>query len=274
MPEITIETHQTGPTDPAADQQGSGEQGQQQQENQGGSGGEIPAKFQNEDGSVNTEALLQSYRELERAQSADNGSGSEEGSQGQSQGQGEGSSEEGGSESGEGGEENSTFQPFFDEFSEKGELTEESLGKLKEMGVTKEMVDQFIAGAQASANEINDTVVAEVGTREDFDAMAAWAKEATDPKVKETVETFNKAMREGEATTARLAAQALNAAHRKATGKQPARRVSGEAQSAAPQGFQSHAQMMEAIASEKYAKDPAFRADVEKRIAASDRSKW
>ena len=55
------------------------------------------------------------------------------------------------------------LNPFFDEYSEKGELTQDSYNKLNGMGLSKDVVDNYISGMKAQTDLQVTRIQNEVG---------------------------------------------------------------------------------------------------------------
>mgnify|MGYP000235536959 FL=1 len=223
----------------------------------------VPEKFWNaETKSVNTEALLASYSELEKERS--------KGAQKPAETPTETPAEETPSEETPSAEEAGEFGKYFTEYAEKGEVSAESREELAKLGISGEMVDAYIKGATADATAAvtssNEAILAEVGGKEKFDAISEWAKTNADP---ETLKLFNEAAAAGEATKAKLAIAAINAAYVKANGTTASKRVTGEQVPASGAGYDSHAQYMADMNNPQYKSDPAFREKVAARLAVT-----
>lgn len=157
--------------------------------------------------------------------------------------------------------------PFEAEYAEKGALTDESYKTLEAKGISREMVDNYIAGRIATAAQYETTVLAEsgVGSREKYDAMTAWAK--VNLKSDELA-AFNKAV-VGTKDEAVLAVSGIYARFAAAVGSDPSLLQGGTGQAAAGV-FRSVAEHKAAIRDPRYKSDPAYRAEVESKLARSD----
>lgn len=160
------------------------------------------------------------------------------------------------------------FQKFSDEFSKEGKLSEESYKELAEKHqLTKEQVDLYIRGVQATQKEYFDSVYSETGGEEGFQKLAEWAN-ANVPK--EELAAVDKALASGDKTQAALAVRALNARFQAENGKEP-NLLGGETKG--PSGvkaFKSTAEVVQAMSDPRYAKDSAYRDEVDARLAISD----
>ena len=95
------------------------------------------------------------------------------------------------------------------EWQKDGKLSEETFGALAKAGFSKDVVDQYIAGAGAKdvladkqITELKDTV----GGEEKYNELMGWA--ATLPE--EYIETFNRMVAQGDPQVAKMAVESLN----------------------------------------------------------------
>lgn len=159
------------------------------------------------------------------------------------------------------------FQKFFEEFGEKGALSKESYQELEKMGLTKDVVDTYIAGNQALVEQHNNKVLERVGGREKFDQMVSWA---ADNLSEQEINDLNKGLESGKLQEMSLAADALAFRYMKANGNPPKNRVKpGSASTGATQGFKSFDELRAAQKDPRYATDRAYRKEVEARLRVS-----
>jgi hypothetical protein len=152
------------------------------------------------------------------------------------------------------------------EYSEKGELDTKSYEALEKVGITKQYVYNYIAGQQAlaeqTATEIKDTV----GGTEAYNDMVSWAaNNMTDGER----QAYNKAVNSSDKETVKLAVNALKAQYERANGVEP-KLVEGKAAPTQEQGFKSWAQVTEAMADPRYAKDMAYQEEVKAKLENSN----
>lgn len=158
------------------------------------------------------------------------------------------------------------FNALSQEYAEKGQLGEESYKALEQSGIPKEYVDQFIAGQKAIGDQQTNTVKSMVGGEESYNEMAQWASQnMTDAEKK----AYNQAVNSPDMETVKLAVNSLQAKYQAANGTEP-NLVQGKATPVAEQGYDSWAQVTEAMADPRYAKDPAYQAAVKAKIANSE----
>ena len=151
-----------------------------------------------------------------------------------------------------------------------GGLTADSYAKLASKGVNKEAVDNYFAGVQAQIDGNNTAyetaiIAATVGTAEKYAEITGWASKSLTPV---EVKAFNDAVSSGEQARAAFAVAGLQARFMAANPAEPALLSQG-VPSGGIAGFESLAQMKEAMRDPKYAKDSAYREQVRVRLAAS-----
>jgi hypothetical protein len=159
---------------------------------------------------------------------------------------------------------NLDFTPFTQEFSDKGELSEESFSKLEAMGLPKGVVAQYIEGAKALAEQQVTSLTSEIGGREAYSQMITWASKNLKP---EQITAYNKAVSANDPQQQSLAIRGLYAQYREAAGPSLLSGKASGASAAAP--FESWAQVKQAMADKRYATDPAYRKVVTERLANS-----
>lgn len=152
------------------------------------------------------------------------------------------------------------------EYDKDGKLSDESMEKLEKAGFPKEYVEAFIAGQEALRERQTAKAFEAAGGEEQFRAMVEWAKSGMKPT---EIEAYNKAVAGSEADMLQ-AINGLKSRFEAAYGKEPAL-IGGRNSNSGAQAYESREQMVADIRNPQYAKDPAFRAKVEARIAASPR---
>jgi hypothetical protein len=212
----------------------------------------IPEKFWDaEKGEVNIEAMAKSYAELEKARSK--GESSKEGEQAAAEEAVEAA-----------GLDMAALQA---EYDTNGELTDESYEALGKVGISKEMVDQFIKGAEAQAMEIQSELLEPVGgSLEAYTEMTAWAADNLSDK---EVDDFNKVLDSGNVAAIKAAVANLNAKYTDANGSEPGRQLNGKGGNGGTSVYESTADLMKDMQNPEYERNPAFRAKVEAKLARS-----
>ena len=149
-------------------------------------------------------------------------------------------------------------------YSQNGQLSEEHYKALEKSGIPKEIVDQYIAGQEAQAEKYRDSIISKVGGQDNFNAMAEWAKVNMS---EQEIAAYNKATSSADMAVVENAVLGLAYRYQSAVGKDP-KLLGGQA--AGSSGFQSVAQLTEAMKDPRYEKDPAYRKDVQNRLANSN----
>lgn len=156
--------------------------------------------------------------------------------------------------------------PFHNEWAEKGELTPESFDKLEKMGFPKELVQQYITGFQATQQQEAQSIYKETGGEESYKAMTQWAAQNMS---QDEINAYDAIVTGGDINAARIAAKGLYAQYVAANG-QPPKLIGGQPKgTSGVQAFRSTAEVVKAMSDPRYANDPAFRKDVERRLEMS-----
>jgi hypothetical protein len=159
------------------------------------------------------------------------------------------------------------FADFSKEYSDKGQLSDDSFKKLTEMGYPREVVEAYIEGQRAIAEKSTSGLLSEIGGQENFVAMRDWAAS----NVPENELNAYNAMLEGSPEQAAIAVKGMYARYQSAQGgnfKQP-RLLSGSQTGGSLAPFRSTAELTRAMSDSKYKTDPAYRKEVEQRLSVS-----
>ena len=157
------------------------------------------------------------------------------------------------------------METLSEEFAKDGKLADGSYQSLEKAGIPKEYVDRFIAGQQAIADQQSATVKNLVGGTESYDSMSDWASNNLSETEKQA---YNTAVNSKDLEAVKLAVVGLKARYAQSTGSEPTL-VEGKASPSAEQGFASWAQVTQAMSDPRYAKDPAYQAEVKNKLANS-----
>lgn len=147
------------------------------------------------------------------------------------------------------------------EYQENGALSEDTYKALEAAGIPQNMVDSYIAGQEALTQATISNMYNIVGGEAEYTDMVQWAQ---DTLSESEVGAFNASLTNNQTTE--FAIQGLHA--RYAAEKGP-NLVRGATTNSSTSGFGSKAEMMTAMANPQYARDPAFRANVQRRVALS-----
>ena len=157
------------------------------------------------------------------------------------------------------------MESLSEEYAKDGKLADGSYKSLEKAGIPKDYVDRFIAGQQAIADQQSSTVKDMVGGTQAYDNMSEWAGQ----NLSETEKTaYNSAVNSKDLEAVKLAVVGLKARYAQSTGSEP-KLVEGKASASGEQGFQSWAQVTQAMSDPRYAKDPAYQNEVKNKLANS-----
>ena len=137
------------------------------------------------------------------------------------------------------------------EFTENGELSAESFGKLESAGFPKDLVENYIAGARALATEntamVQRAAYDNVGGVDNYAAMTEWAGASLDAN---SIQAFNDAITSADEGRISLAVSGLHAQYSASVGNEGVQ-VQGSAAPATSGGtvFETKAEMITAISS-------------------------
>lgn len=151
-----------------------------------------------------------------------------------------------------------------DYYLEKRELTADHYAELEKAGIPRSAVDQYIRGVEAEAAQARESLMAELGGEDTFNAMVGWAKANMSPA---EVQAYNDAIDEGDDYAIRSAVMGLAYRYQRAVGSDP-QLLNGN--SGGVGGYESVAQLTEAMSDARYHKDPAYRKEVEQKLARSN----
>ncbi len=149
------------------------------------------------------------------------------------------------------------------EFNTSGELSETTYKALSEAGLHRDIIDSYIAGQQALAEQVRHGVFEIVGGEGNYTAMSAWASTHL-PRAE--VDAFNTLLETGSLEQVRLAVRGLHDAWRVADGRPP-QLLMGAMTGQALEPFQSKAEIIAAMSDPRYAKDSAYRETVHQRLS-------
>jgi hypothetical protein len=152
-----------------------------------------------------------------------------------------------------------------DEWAENGSLSDDSYEKLTKAGFPRELVDDYIRLKSGEASNVVAEIKTSVGGDQAFADMVTWARTSW---TAEQLRAYNEGVNSGDPAKMRLAVQALNADYRANSTTVP-QLVSGGNGPVSTGGYRSQAEFLADIQNPKYREDPAFRKDVEARLAKS-----
>lgn len=162
------------------------------------------------------------------------------------------------------------FEKYSEEYTEKGNLTDESYEALAKRGLSKELVDNYIRGQETVNKQQVDALFQVVGGEENYGTMLKWA---TENLQQGDLDAFNDAVSSSNIGIAKLAIQGMSAQWQQAGGDAEAATsepslLQGTTKSTSVGGYGSNHEMMEDMKDPRYKNgDVHFHAHVEKRLA-------
>lgn len=157
-------------------------------------------------------------------------------------------------------------------FSNSNQLKPETVQKLKEMP-SEQLIDAYLEmqkNASIQPAQLTDAdanaILTSVGGEEAYNETLAWAADNLKP---DEVAAFDNVINSGNKDAIFFAVQSLNQRYKDAVGFE-GKRVSGKSvKGQGVKGFRSQAELARAISDPRYRTDPAYRLDIQDRLAAS-----
>ena len=156
------------------------------------------------------------------------------------------------------------FTKFSEEFSDKGELTDDSFKELETMGYPKEMVEAYIRGTQQGSDADVSAVMDVAGGTDGYKDLTEWASE----NVQEAELKLYNQMVETGTDNAKMAVEWLMSKREGAEGVEP-NLLSGKSKGSPKDEYRSTAEVVAAMKDTRYGKDTAYTKDVEEKLGRS-----
>lgn len=149
-----------------------------------------------------------------------------------------------------------------------GKLSEASKKALSDKGIPESAVAGHVEGAKAKANALVQEITSLAGNPANLAAIYEWAKANMTPA---EIAAYDATVSTGDTEAVKLAFGGLQAKYIAANGQDPAL-LGGEGSPtmAGVKPFASKAQVVAAMRDPRYKNDPAYRAEVEARVAKTD----
>ena len=166
-----------------------------------------------------------------------------------------------------------TLESASQEYEEGGELSPETLEKLSQLD-SKELVEQWVQYVNSSKDDPSpgampqedvDRIMGSVGGNDQYQQMVAWAGDALSP---EEIAAYDAVVTSGNPDAVYWAVQGLRSKYVESNGFEGTQ-VSGTRAPRPEPGFRSQAELARAISDPRYRDDPAYRMDVEQKLARS-----
>jgi hypothetical protein len=161
---------------------------------------------------------------------------------------------------------NSAVTSASEEYFETCELSEETYKSLEANGIPKEMVDMYVNGYEAVANQQQQTLMQEAGGAENYEAMSEWAATALTDQEQEV---YNNTVESGDVNAATMAIRGLYARFQ-SDGGTPVSLVQGDTSgTAGAMPFSSSKEMTIAMQDPRYGYDNKYREQVSQRLSVT-----
>ena len=148
-----------------------------------------------------------------------------------------------------------------------GKISAETYAAAEAAGMPKAVLDSYVAGQQAIAEQLVSRVHEVAGGEESYSKMLTWA---TNNWSDAEVQAFDSTMETGNEVQISLTVRGLKAAFEADQGRAPKLTHGDTGQPAATGTYKSKAEMTTDMKDPRYKTDPAFRATVAAKLAASD----
>jgi hypothetical protein len=157
------------------------------------------------------------------------------------------------------------FKKYATEYTQQGELSEASYAELAEGGMNAEVVDTWIAGQSAIANQITEKAFESVGGQEEYNALIDWAKNTLPEN---EIDAFNRAIENPNADDVLFAIKSLHARKNVEVGETPTL-LQGDTGGKSISSYKSVTQLTKAMNDPRYQNDPAYRDEVTQKLSQS-----
>lgn len=155
------------------------------------------------------------------------------------------------------------FNVLQNEFNQYGTVTEESFAELEEAGFPRPVVETWIAGQIAIADQVKNNVFNMAGGAETYNSMLSWA---SDNLSEGEIDAFNNIIATQDTNMISLAVNSLMSKFSANTEPTLMRGGTGSASSSV---FRSTAELTTAMNDPRYAKDSAYRDEVARKLSLS-----
>lgn len=159
------------------------------------------------------------------------------------------------------------FEKYTKSIVENGALTDDDYKELEGQGYSRAMVDTYVAGLKSLQTSRAQAAVEAVGSQEEFQKVREWASGLPEAEYNAVQKAITGAQSAEEVA---VVYGMLAARYRKANPGEPELVTGSGGPPASATGFASRTQMSEAINDPRYETDPAYRKDVEAKIAKSN----
>lgn len=158
------------------------------------------------------------------------------------------------------------FDSLQGEYDETGGLSDDAYTKLADAGFSQDLVDSWIQGQEALANNYQTAVYESVGGEESYQQMTSWAG---DNLSQTEIAAFDRAVGSGDIDMVKLAVQGLQSKYQTAEGTDPSL-IEGQSSNSTGGVYSSWAEVTTAMRDPRYQSDPAYRQSVTSKLERSN----
>ena len=150
-------------------------------------------------------------------------------------------------------------------YMENGQLEEADYEALAKVGISRDVVDSYIAGQEALVENIRLSAFNQVGGEDNYRSMVMWASQNLTQAERDA---YDAAMDDPNPSSRSLAIAGLHAKWTAAVGSEPML-LTADTGEETGDVFRSAAELTAAMRDPRYRNDPAYRADVVAKVARS-----
>ena len=158
------------------------------------------------------------------------------------------------------------FAKYATEYAQQGEISAESYDELAKGGMTAEVVDTWIAGQAAIANQITERAYESVGGQKEYNDLVEWAKTSLPES---DIDSFNRAIENTNTDDVIFAIKSLHARKNLEVGETPTLLQGDTGGKSSSSSYKSVTQLTKAMQDPRYQNDPAYRDEVTEKLAQS-----
>lgn len=169
---------------------------------------------------------------------------------------------------------NNGLEKFSTEFFEKGELSNESYEELKNLGISKDIVDQYIEGYKLTetkqVEEFTNKVTEDIGGVNEYNKMTQWASENL---AKEQIDSFNNSISNATAEQAKFIVQGLYSQYSSNNNTQTKNEpnlLQGNTNIQTNKGYSNRKDMARRTQDPRYGNDMNYTRQIQNKILATD----
>ena len=135
------------------------------------------------------------------------------------------------------------------------------------MGIPENLVRAYVDGQKALVDSNTKTMMGYAGGEESYTQIQNWAAENLP---EDEIDAFNGIIESGNMSSIKMAIQGLKSRYEQSNGSSGGRLIQGDVAGPSGGAFRSIAEIVSAMKDPRYARDPAYRKDVESRVALSN----